>query len=102
LNLDPFSLVGWRETGFLQQFLVEYDKYRKKPGFWDSLRGEKPGFCDNFWLSTRDIGRNPVSEILVPPKSRSQIISPSAYPHEDRAKLAALPKATKHLQSTVG
>gem|GEM_PF-4785990 len=28
-----------------------------------SLRGEKPGFCDNFQISTRDIGRNPVSGI---------------------------------------
>ncbi|MEO6861094.1 MAG: hypothetical protein ABI180_06080 [Microcoleus sp.] len=36
-----------------------------------SLGSEKPGFCDNLQLSTRDIERNPVSEIIVPPKSRS-------------------------------
>ncbi|MEP6518303.1 hypothetical protein NDI35_19540 [Microcoleus vaginatus FACHB-2002] len=33
MNLYPFSLVGWRETGFLRQFLVEYEDIGRNPVF---------------------------------------------------------------------
>ncbi|NJS12813.1 MAG: hypothetical protein HC789_21775 [Microcoleus sp. CSU_2_2] len=49
---DRNSIAEWQETGFLRITLAEYEKYRKKPGFWDcaiailSLSGKKPGFCE--------------------------------------------------------
>ncbi|MCC3414434.1 hypothetical protein [Microcoleus sp. PH2017_02_FOX_O_A] len=48
----PFSTIFTQFSGIWVRLIL-------------SLRGDKPGFSDNFWWITRDKGINPVSGIWV-------------------------------------
>jgi hypothetical protein len=58
-DIDVSIIGGWPETGFLARYFLRSEEVGKKPGFFDSTRGEKPGFCEilryiaKIWEKTR-------------------------------------------------